>query len=210
MRALDLSGHRFGKLTVVGLGDATPSKHRRWVCACDCGGTSYPTTGSLRSGKTKSCGCGIGVSARSRFTTHGLTQTPEYGIWCNMLARTGEPSNKSYPDYGGRGISACPDWASSFQAFYDYMGPRPSPRHTLDRINNDGNYEPGNCRWATYEVQASNRRSTKRIAHDGRSMTVREWSDETGLQPGTINMRLSRGWATSEALQFPASRGRAA
>lgn len=150
----DLIGQRFGKVVVIGISDR--GKHfRKWECRCDCGGTAFVTTTKLRNRHVRSCGC------LRRQATHGAARTgdefPEYWIWNAMRGRCGNPKNKGYPGYGGRGITVCERW-SKFENFIADMGRRPSPDLSLERKDNNGNYEPGNCIWADWFVQARNKR----------------------------------------------------
>ena len=150
-------GTKVGKLTV---GAPVRREGRRGVfyqCTCDCGTETTVYAGHLRAA-AKSCGCVRNGGKRS----HGMSHTPEYRAWENARSRCINPRNRKYPDYGGRGITMCQEWSSSFKAFFDHMGVRPSNLHSLDRINTDGAYEPGNCRWATWVEQNNNRRPMKR------------------------------------------------
>jgi hypothetical protein len=125
-----------------------------------------------------------------------------------MRARCLNPNCEKYANYGGRGIKVCERWMRSFEAFYEDMGPRPSPKHSIDRIDNDGDYEPGNCRWATDDVQRWNKRSSRPLLeYDGRRMTVYEWAEVTGIHFGTIVTRVNRGWSMRDALTIPAGNG---
>jgi hypothetical protein len=164
-----LTGLRFGRLVVKARGERKASSTQAtWICQCDCGNVCTVIGQVLRLGHTQSCGCihSEMVAARNRKNkTHGLTIngiTPEYRAWSALKNRCYNKSNKDFRKYGGRGISVCQRWADSFMAFFEDMGPRPSKRHSIDRINNDGNYEPGNCRWATPKEQVNNRRCSRR------------------------------------------------
>lgn len=145
-------------------------------------------------------------SRRGTTLRHGEYNSLLHRIWCSMRQRCTNPKDQAYPDYGGRGIKVCERW-DSYEAFRDDMGPRP-PGATVDRKNNDGDYCPDNCRWATRKQQNNNRRDNVRLTHNGKTQTVPEWADELGVKPGTIHMRLKRGWTASEALTTPmANRG---
>ena len=157
--ALDLSKSTFGLLT--------PSSHRPgvgtevvWLCRCACGGETEATAGSLQAGNSTNCGCVRRSGLKQRNTTHGLGKPPEYNTWANMIQRCHNPDHPKFRYWGGRGISVCAEWRESFAAFLAYVGPRPSPRHSIDRFpDNSGDYEPGNVRWATQKEQVANSRS---------------------------------------------------
>lgn len=154
---IDLQGQRFGRLMVMGKAEKPHGIKNRgawWTCRCDCGIYTDVTGDSLRRGTTRSCGCLQKETARTDSTTHGLSKSPEYKIWNSMIQRCRTDGGDSR--YGGRGIEVCARWKNSFEEFYRDMGPRPSENHTLDRRNNDGNYEPGNCRWTSQTVQIIN------------------------------------------------------
>jgi hypothetical protein len=157
---IDLTGERFGKLIVVARSGRS-SKPVRWRCRCDCGEPLVVIGASLKSGRTKSCGC-----FKADRITHGASRrnstSPEYQCWTNIKQRCLNPNNDRYEDWGGRGIRICERWANSFENFFADVGPRPSPAHSLDRKNNDGRYEPGNCRWATKSEQQLNQRNAWR------------------------------------------------
>lgn len=140
--------------------------------------------------------------------THGLSYTPEYRVWQTMRLRCNNPSNKAYPRYGGRGITVCERWQNSVEAFIEDMGPKPSPKHEIDRIDNDGPYCPENCRWVLRRTNSRNRRSNRRISHQGETLTLVEWAERTGIRWDTIMKRLDAGWPAARALTTPA-RGKA-
>jgi hypothetical protein len=183
----DLTGQKFGLLTVLGRAPNSKHGHACWHCVCEDGTKKVILGDSLISGSTRSCGCLNDTEHRSRRTTkHGHSrrgqESPEYTSWRSMKDRVLNPNHKDYAYYGGRGIKIHPPWIDSFEAFLAYVGPRPSSKHTLERINNDGNYEPGNVEWHTRKDQAENRRTTHRIPlPHGRVVSITRLSRELGL-----------------------------
>ena len=161
----------------------------RWKCSCSCGAFTVVKGGTLRSGRTLSCGC-LQVE-RSR--SHGGYKTPEYRVWKGILDRCLNPSYHRYPYYGGRGIGVCQSWRESFATFMSDMGPRPSSAHSIDRIDNDLGYCAANCRWATSKTQARNTRGNVVIEHAGLSMTLPEWSEHLGISINTLRARRKAG-----------------
>lgn len=148
-------GARFGQLTVVG--EVSRGRGARVQVRCDCGTEKSVRVANL--GRTvTSCGCLRAKLSADRKTTHGLSKRPEYNVWCLMIRRCTRPNVPEWKNYGGRGIKVCDQWRNDFTSFFRHMGPRPTPKHELDRIDNDGHYEPGNVRWATKEQQNANRR----------------------------------------------------
>jgi hypothetical protein len=200
----NLSGLRFGRLLVLGYVGLT-NKRSTWLCLCDCG-TERKVAGSSLGNNTKSCGCLAREELAERNRRKNgppLKSHPEYWIWDSMRRRCLNPQDASYPGYGGRGIGVCPSWAKSFEAFLADMGKRPSSSLTLERIDNDGNYEPGNCRWATRAEQSRNRRNNVFLEHNGRRMIAADWAKETGLSKSCIERRVRRGMSVAEALTRP-------
>ncbi len=155
--AIDMTGLKFGRYTVIKKAIQV-GKKKRWWCRCECGIEKEVDGCHLRRGKIKSCGCLGREHLRRVATTHGKSKTPEYYIWCTMKQRCILPNAKSYANYGGRGISVFGPWIKDFPRFLSDVGERPSPELSLDRIDNNGNYEPGNVRWATPKQQAANKR----------------------------------------------------
>lgn len=207
-RSTDLAGMTFGRLTVVEFSHVNGQRLRCWKCRCSCG-VEHTTTGrNLRKGIALSCGC----LQRETFNanrnvrgnpTHGLSDTPEYRCWASMLARCRNPATVSFKYYGARGICVCDRWERSFVAFLEDMGRKPSPEHSIDRINSDGNYEPGNCRWALPDVQARNKRGLRLITFRGETLCLADWASRIGLKPMTIAQRLKMGWSVEQALTAP-------
>ncbi len=199
-KKLEIVGRRYGKLFVV---REVPITKIGWLCKCDCGNEKIVANAhNLVSGGTVSCGC-YGLAQR---TTHGLTKSRVYVIWKSMHQRCGNPNAEGYENYGGRGIRIDPRWAT-FENFLADMG-HPPARYTLEREDNDGNYEPGNCRWATYKDQLNNRRTSHVIEAFGKKQTLQQWCDEYAMPTNTLKNRIYRGGMTpEEALSMPTQKG---
>jgi hypothetical protein len=188
-------GVRFGRMTVVRSYRGDNYK-RRLICMCDCGATADVDAYMAKKGFVKSCGCYRREIGRKKQFKHGLNNTSEFNIWWAMRQRCECPNQKFYYRYGGRGIRVCERWRE-FANFYSDMGPRPSMDHTLERKDNDGNYEPDNCVWATRKQQARNRRSSRFITIGGVKKTLAEWSEISGVGAGTIAFRIKSGFDES-------------
>ena len=196
-------GRRFGKLTVLAAGTRL-KKHgesTRVLCLCDCGEQTEKLSGNLDG--TSRCSRCHRADMRRRFTTHGQQPGDVFRIWSLMKNRCFNPNADQWPRYGGRGITVCRRW-ESFVAFRDDIGPRPSPKHTLERIDNNRGYFPENCRWATMREQCRNRRSSKNVTAFGQTKTLAEWAETAPVNYSTIQMRLRMGWTPEKALTQPA------
>lgn len=204
-RMEDISGSSFGRLTVVRYSHKKGAKFM-WLCRCECGKQSIVSRSDLTTGHTASCGCLLIETTRARSITHGETAngkvSKEFLTWCSMIGRCRRPSCKFYYRYGGRGIKVCKRW-NSFDNFLADMGRRPSPRHSLDRINNDGDYTPSNCRWATKMQQASNTSRNHWVSAFGVRKTLSQWSRRYGLGIPVIIRRLKMGWPPGVAVALP-------
>jgi hypothetical protein len=210
---LNLTGQRFGRL-LVGPRTTNVGKKVRWLCRCDCGKDSLALTNDLRSGRHASCGC----LQLERVTKHGHSpfdiakKSLTYRSWISMVNRCTSEKATGYANYGGRGIKVCDRWRD-FRNFLADMGERPSLGHSIDRFPNvDGNYEPGNVRWATRAEQAVNRRNNRRFTHEGETLTVIEWCRKLGIAEHLLRSRLKLGWTFADAIAstdpLPATRDR--
>jgi hypothetical protein len=204
---IDLTGQRFGRWLVI---SADVVARRKWLCRCDCGNQKSVAGHTLTGMLSKSCGCARDEETSRRNFKHGVVTgchratTPRtYNCWRNMKARCQRPNSPKYPIYGGRGIKVCDRW-QDFANFLEDMGECPSAAHSIDRIDNDGNYEPSNCRWATVAQQASNQSTNLRLTLRGQTMTLAEWSRSTGINHTTILQRINRSkWSVERALTEP-------
>lgn len=199
-----LVGFKFARLSVIrrdtgrGLGF--------WICKCDCGNQVSVSRGNLTSGNTKSCSCYEREKFLARIRKHGAYANPamkrSYRVWAAMIQRCTNKNLVLYKNYGGRGIKVCPEWRRSFALFWKDMGERPFGK-SLGRINNDGNYEPGNCQWETILQQASNRRNNTPITYNGETLIINEWARRTGMSRSMISMRNRRGWSPEKIFTTP-------
>lgn len=197
----DLTGLQFGRLTVVARAENASNGRVQWTCMCDCGNTTVCRAFNLQNGHTRSCGC---LHEDGTRTTHGMKWTRLYRVWESMKTRCNNPRSQRYVDYGGRGITVCPEWAESFEAFRDWaLANGYQDDLTIDRIDNDGPYSPDNCRWTTMEVQGRNKRNNYFLTHDGKTLTISDWGKETGIERRTIAKRKQLGWSDAKALTEP-------
>ena len=201
---LDISGRRFGRLLVIKNVGKDKFGNYKWLCKCDCGNEKIVTGNCLCSGMTSSCGCFRIENTIKAKTTHGLSKTRLYDTWGKIVQRCTNERNNHYKDYGGRGIKICDEWRRNFELFYEWsMNNGYRDDLTIDRINNDGNYEPDNCRWVDYNVQANNRRNNHYVEYEGRRYTVKELDRLLCNGAGLIARRLYKGWTMEEALTIP-------
>lgn len=191
-------GNRYGRLVVVA---RAPNRYGNyyWLCDCDCGSSVEINGSSLRSGCSRSCGCLHRERLAARNFRHGMSDSKEYRIWHHAKRRCFDPRVKSFPNYGGRGVSMCESWRRSFETFYADMGPCP-PGNSLDRIDVNGNYEPGNCRWATALEQANNARSNIPIFAKGERITLAQAARLHGIRYSTLYNRIWHGQKPEQAL----------
>jgi hypothetical protein len=195
---IEIGGMRFGRWTVLDYAGGY-----RWNCRCDCGTERAVHGGSLRRGITNGCiKCHPGRGSRR---THGQKRTRLYNIWSNMIGRCENTKDAAFQNYGGRGISICPGWRMSFETFRDWaLSNGYEPHLTIDRRDNDGNYEPGNCRWITYAEQNRNYRRNRPIEYLGRTVLVCDLAAEVGLPQDVLKNRIFRyGWPVELAVKTP-------
>jgi len=202
MKLLDLAGRRFGRLLVIEQAGVKGTS-KQWRCVCDCGNEKVAVSRNLNTGRTASCGClvvdtnrsfRLGKPATNR--THGATQnksrTPEYSCWLSLRQRCTDPNVIEYPLYGGRGIKVCDRWKDSFQNFLSDMGEKPSKNHSIDRVDVNGNYEPENCRWASWLDQQNNKNSNRLVFVGSGVLTATELARKSGIATRTLFNRLKK------------------
>lgn len=195
----DLTGQRFGRLTVLGLSPKKSGRKSYWVCQCDCGNKHLVRSDSLTSGNVQSCGCLKKEQDKinlTKFHRHKESHTKLHDAWLNMKARCNNKNVCSYPIYGGRGISVCDEWANSYEAFRDWSldnGFEDNPELSIERIDVNGNYEPSNCEWILWKEQVNNRQNTIWITFNDKTQNLMQWSKELGIQYKTLHERYRRG-----------------
>lgn len=196
----DYSGQKWNRLEAVSFVERdTKWGNHKWLFKCDCGNDHVVGIASVRKGETKSCGCALTDTLIERNTTHGLSRKHPraYKIWKGMRYRCGNPNAKRYDRYGGRGISVCERW-SDFANFIADMGDPPQG-YSIEREDQNGNYEPDNCSWQPDKVQANNRSNNHGITHNGQTKNLAEWCEIYGIEPSKVRYRLKRGWPTERA-----------
>lgn len=197
----DLIGKRFGYLTVVEKTDKRQGKNVYWLCKCDCGNMTYVTTSNLNQKQVFSCGCYRKKKSAESHFKHGCTNTKLFRVWCSMIARCYHSYDNSYVNYGARGICVCMEWKNSFSVFRDWAYSNGYQEGlTIDRIDNDGNYEPSNCRWVSRKVQGNNSRINHTLTFNGETKTISQWSEKLGIPYQRLLMRVHRGWSIEKCL----------
>jgi hypothetical protein len=199
------AGDTHGRLTAIEFAGMSKFGTRLWKFQCSCGSETVVPARAVRSGNTKSCGClrvEQVIKTGHANTTHGMSETTEYVIWHGMLQRCLYPASPAFEQYGGRGITVCDRWRT-FENFYADVGPRPSTSHEIDRIDNDGNYEPENVRWTTKTAQARNRRNSVIVQHEGLPVTLIALCEKLGIDYTLASARLRKGWPLAQALYRP-------
>lgn len=197
----ELTGRVFGRWTVLGFLYCR-EKTAQWLCKCECETTMVISRHSLMDGHSRSCGCLQKELTAKRNATHGQSKLREYRCWKAIIHRCSS-DGKNFAWYKGRGITVCERWAKSFPAFFADMGEAPTKFHSIDRINNDGNYEPGNCRWATAKEQNRNKRNSKMVEIDGVRKCLAEWAELSKIRYGVVYDRIESGWNYKDAIFTP-------
>lgn len=195
-------GQKFNRWTIVAESEVKLNKRTTYLCRCDCGTEKLQQGSMVKHGHTKSCGCFNREQSSKKHRQHGLSLTPIYGVWKNMMKRCNYIGSKDYYLYGGRGIAVCERW-HTFQNFYDDMGDIPFPHAQLDRMDVNGDYENRNCKWATPAENQHNRRDNRLLTYRGETLCLGEWEQKTGFPRNMLHSRLSRGWTMERAVETP-------
>ena len=203
-RFRDIAGQKFGRLLVVEIDTANVNKRIRWICKCDCGNTISVSGGNIKSGHTVSCGC-FRTEKSKIPKIHGLSQDPLHNVWCLMRRRCYDIRRPEYKYYGGRGIKVCEQWDNNFLPFYQWaLSNGYKSNLTIDRIDNDGNYEPLNCRWATMSEQCNNKSSNRLLTYLGKTQNLSQWAIEYNMNPDTLRARIYvYGFSMEKSLTKP-------
>lgn len=189
----NLVGRKFGRLRIIAFDHMDKNSNSYWLCECECGNTSIVRRGHLLSGGTVSCGCKVIDFNKKNHTTHGMTNESIYKSWYSMKHRCNNPNAANYAGYGGRGITVCDEW-DDFDNFYEWsMSHGYAPGLSIDRINNNGNYSPENCRWTTSSEQANNKRDTIFVTYNGQTHSIAEWARLFNVVYSTLSRRINRG-----------------
>ena len=203
-KRVDLTGQKFGRLTVLEFAGHNKHGSALWKCRCDCGNYKIAATKLLRDGHTSSCGCYRKEVSKRLNTIHGIRYTRINRIYSSMKQRCYNPKCDEYYSYGGRGISVCQEWKDSVVSFAEWAYQNGySDNLTLDRINVNGNYEPSNCRWVSIKVQANNKTNNVYHTINGIAKTLPDWCDYYGVPYKIVKGRIDRGWDTFTALTTP-------
>lgn len=209
---IDLTNRKFNMLTVKERVSNSKQGKARWKCLCKCGNYCIVESSKLLNETTKSCGCYRKSRIGDESRKHGKTRTKIYKTWCHIKQRCFDKNDTRYNDWGGRGITICDEWKDDFQAFCDYVSKLENfgkVGYSIDRINNDGNYEPGNVRWVTKIVQNNNTRRNHYLTYNGKTQTIAQWAEELGINPYMVYSRINKyHWSVKDALTIPSKRAR--
>lgn len=208
MRFINLIGKKFGRLSVMKRTENSKDNKPTWLCKCDCGNEKRKVrSSSLVRGLVKSCGCLRSEKNKLNPIKHNLSKSYVYRVWASMIQRCKDINSTHYACYGGRGIIVCDRWdkskGGSFKNFYQDVGDPPTEKHTLDRINNNGNYTTNNWRWATRKEQSRNRRDNRLYTFNKKTQCSKDWAREYRIKYNTLLYRLNKGMSIQEALTTP-------
>ena len=207
MKLKDLTGQKINKLTIIKRVANSKWNETRWLCNCECGNQTILTYGKIAYGRTKSCGCYLKEATSNLNKKHGLRNHRLYNILANMKQRCYNENSKAYKNYGGRGIKICDEWLAKedgFMNFYNWaINNGYNGDLSIDRIDNDGNYEPQNCRWVNNSIQSNNRRNNHKLTFNGDTLNISEWAEKYNLTISAIIHRLDRGWSIEKTLTTP-------
>jgi hypothetical protein len=205
-RFIDLTGNKYGRLTIIKRVENSKFLEAQWLCKCECGNTKIVKANNLKRGSTKSCGCLKKEQDCKNImkTTHGKHNTRLYKIFYSMKERCYNENNINYHRYGGRGIKICDEWLKDFMNFYNWaMRNGYQNNLTIDRIDNDGNYEPNNCRWVTKKEQSNNTSRNRYVIYNGEKLTLSQFCEKYNMNRSTIYNRMERGWDIKKAINTP-------
>ncbi len=196
----DETGKPYGKLTVLSYAGSKLKAlaGAYWNCRCECGKDHVVAGRALRNGSIQSCGC-------TKVAANRMSRSSEYRVWHDMKRRCYDTKRRDYKYYGGRSIAVCERWRSSFVNFFADMGPKPFPGATIERIDNDGNYEKSNCKWATQEEQKKNTRKVRKLTYNGETLSIGDWASKLGINRCTLRLRLDKGWPLEEVFSSETS-----
>lgn len=200
--AKDITNQHFNRLIALERAGKNKNGKDLWFCVCVCGTFCVKSANNLKTGNTKSCGCWKQEVSHKRFLIHGKSGSPEFKTWCAMRRRCIDPSDSHYHIYGGRGISFAERWLV-FENFLADMGTKPTPKHTIERVDNEKGYGPDNCVWADIKAQNRNTRRTRMVTFNGITQCLTDWSITLGMDYETLRSRLSRGKTIEEAFAAP-------
>lgn len=199
----DITGQAFGRLTAISVVGQDGRGQVVWLCRCECGEKVQAVATKLIQGRKQSCGCLVRERLVEVNRTHGMSGTPIYAVWTGAIGRCHNPNHAAYARYGKRGITVCPAWRASFDAFYEHVSQLQrfgEPGLELDRIDNDRGYAPGNVRWVTGKANSNNRSSSRPVTLRGQTKTLADWCEQLGLHYSTAAWRLRKGWSPERAL----------
>ena len=208
-KVLDLTGQKFGRLTVIKRVDNDKKGDSCWLCKCDCGNYKVVGSNNLKSGNVKSCGCLRESMAKTKLYIHGKYKTRLFRLWSNIKTRCYNKKEKAYKYYGGRGITMCDEWLSDFMNFYNWAIDNGYDENakkyecTIDRIDNNKGYFPDNCRWVTQQIQNRNKRTNKNITYNGETHCLMEWAEILGVNYKSLCNRFSYGWSLDRIFNQP-------